>query len=242
MPAQVSVKLKRQRDPVRTAPVSVGRNKVAHNRRDDPVDNPSGKRVRPIANRLPSHADARTDDVGVFAKQGKGDGFFHRGDDLTPARPSMQTEEHDQRNLQSDARKHRTPADASGRQRTSRLIDRLDIAMKESGVSGPKLAAALGIKPQSFTNLRRKEHGGMRAELLAHAANVLHCDLHWLCTGEGGEFVPARDVRSRLAREVAAWLEEMSDDDRWRAYNLIIQIRRGYWPAFADDGTARSAT
>jgi hypothetical protein len=239
MPAQVSVKLKRQRD---AAPVSTGRNKVAHDRRDDAVDKPVGKIVRPVANRLPRDPDTRTDDVGVFAKQGKGDVFFHRGDDLTPERPSMQTGGHDQRNLQSDARKHRTPADASGRQRTSRLIDRLDIAMKESGVSGPKLAAALGIKPQSFTNLRRKPNGGMRAELLARAANVLRCDLHWLCTGEGGDFVPARDVRSRLAREVGAWLEEMSDDDRWRAYNLVIQIRRGYWPAFAGDAAARSET
>jgi hypothetical protein len=154
----------------------------------------------------------------------------------------MQTEGHAQRNLQSGAVKHRTPADVSGRQRTSRLIDRLDIAMKESGVSGPKLAAALGIKPQSFTNLRRKPNGGMRAELLARAAHTLRCDLHWLCTGEGGDYVQARDVRSRLAREVAAWLEEMSDDDRWRAYNLVIQIRRGYWPAFAGDASAHSET
>lgn len=242
MPAQVSVKLKRQRDPVRTAPVSVGRKKVAHHRRDDAVDKAVGKIVRPLPDGRPGTADPLADPIRGAAKQRESSRFFHEGDDLTPARPSMQTAGHDQRNLQSDARKHRTPADASGRQRTSRLIDRLDIAMKESGVSGPKLATALGIKPQSFTNLRRKPNGGMRAELLAHAANVLHCDLHWLCTGEGGDFVPARDVRSRLAREVAAWLEEMSDDDRWRAYNLIIQIRRGYWPAFADDGTARSAT
>lgn len=130
-----------------------------------------------------------------------------------------------------------TSADVRGRPpaSTNRVIDRLDIAMQRAGVSGGQLAHAIGIKPQNLTNLRRKASAeGMRAVHLAHAADFLHCDLRWLCTGEGGDYVAASGPGelSLLAREVAEWLDQMSDDDRWKAYAMVSQMRRGNWPIF----------
>ena len=107
--------------------------------------------------------------------------------------------------------------------------------MHEAKVSGPALAAHLGIKPQGLTNMRRKPNASMSAQLIAHAAAFLRCDLYWLCTGEGGEYVPRKD-HTRLAREVAEWLDEMSDDERWKAYGMVIQMRRGFWPTFTENG------
>lgn len=104
--------------------------------------------------------------------------------------------------------------------------------MKIAGVSGPKLAAAIGVKAQSFTNLRRKANGGMRAELLARAADVLRCDLRWLCTGEGGDYVGAKEGYTRMASEVAAWIDAMNENDRLKAYAICVQMNRGYWPTF----------
>ncbi len=106
--------------------------------------------------------------------------------------------------------------------------------MQEAKVSGPALAAHLGIKPQGLTNMRRKPNASMSAQLIAHAAAFLRCDLYWLCTGEGGDYVPHREF-DRLSREVAEWLDEMNSDDRWKAYAMVLQMRRGFWPTFTDD-------
>jgi hypothetical protein len=152
----------------------------------------------------------------------------------------MQTAGH----AESKPREKSTSADVRRRALTcaeTRVIDRLDKAMKEARVSGPTLATALGIKPQSFTNLRRKPVGGMRAELLAKASAVLQCDLYWLCTGEGGEYVHAHahassaEQTSLWARQVAEWIDSMSPDDRWRAYAIVSQMARGNWPSFDED-------
>lgn len=110
--------------------------------------------------------------------------------------------------------------------------------MREAQVSGPHLAAAIGIKPQGFTNMRRKPNASMAPELIAHAAVFLQCDLYWLCTGEGGDYVPHQNF-GKTARSVAKWIDEMTDDDRSKAYAFVNLMRQGQWPTFADDAPAR---
>jgi hypothetical protein len=79
----------------------------------------------------------------------------------------------------------------------------------------------------------------MRAVHLARAADFLHCDLHWLCTGDGGEYVSARGVGELtwLARQVAAMVDEMTPEDRDRFIVIAWQIQRGRWPTFDDERT-----
>lgn len=125
---------------------------------------------------------------------------------------------------------------------TSRVIDRLDMAMMQVGVNGAELAHALGIKPQNLTNMRRKSGGsdGMRVGLIARAADFLRCDLRWLCTGEGGDYVPAGGVGgelSWLAQEVGRWIDDMEAGDRDRFAAIAWQITRGRWPTFDDERT-----
>lgn len=113
--------------------------------------------------------------------------------------------------------------------------------MHEAKVSGPALAAHLGIKPQGLTNMRRKPNASMSALLIAHAAAFLRCDLYWLCTGEGGEYVAHKAYR-RASREAAEVLEGMSSDDAWKAYALVTQMARGFWPTFIDDDASPPAS
>ena len=112
--------------------------------------------------------------------------------------------------------------------------------MEKAGVSGGQLAHAIGIRPQNLTNLRRKPSSeGMRAIHLAHAADFLHCDLRWLCTGEGGTYVAAGGAGELtwLAREIAEWLDAMDQATRDRFYVMTSRIQKGQWPSFADELT-----
>jgi hypothetical protein len=115
-----------------------------------------------------------------------------------------------------------------------RLIDRIDIALKAAGSTRAILAENLGLTAQSFHRLARREGSTMRCENVARVARELHCDLYWLCTGEGGEYVPEshKHEHSLLARDVAGWLDAMPDHDRWRAFALVYQMTRGNWPEF----------
>jgi hypothetical protein len=209
-------------------------NKLANHRGDHPVGQTGGKLVRPLADRRTRAPDAGADSVGVGTEQSESSRFLHGADDLTTTKARKQTAGH------APKQPARSSTSADVRRRplasTDRVIDRLDKAMKVVGASGVQLAAAIGIKPQSLTNLRRKPKGGMRAELLAHAADFLRCDLRWLCTGEGGDYVPASDVRvDRLAREVAEVMTAMNHSDRWKAYGMFNLMRRGYWPVFEEE-------
>jgi hypothetical protein len=222
-------KLRRQRDPVGPTPAVVARDKVPNNRGHHAVGDAVGKVRRPVAHTLASATNARASSIGGAAQQRNSGGFSHGTDNLTPARAAKQTAGHEAGN---QARAARTPVNAGERPRTSRLIDRLDIAMQQARVSGPQLAAHLGIKPQSFTNLRRKANGGMRTELVAHAAEFLRCDLHWLSTGEGGDYVAAVDLRQRVASAFADMLLTFNYDQVLDAFVAVNTWRQGSWPTF----------
>jgi hypothetical protein len=124
---------------------------------------------------------------------------------------------------------------------TSRVIDRLDMAMLQVGVNGAELAHALGIKPQNLTNMRRKSGGsdGMRVGLIARAAEFLRCDLRWLCTGEGGDYVPAGGPGelSEFARDIAQWIDGLSPEKRAQFVMIAWDITRDRWPVVADEQT-----
>ena len=81
----------------------------------------------------------------------------------------------------------------------------------------------------------------MRAELLAYAADFLRCDLHWLCTGEGGEYVRATNPEfDRLAREIAEGVTRWEEGDRMKFYTIFNLVNRGVWPTFEGVEPARS--
>lgn len=233
MGTKVRVKLGRQGDPVGVRTAGVRGNKIPNDLRDDAVDKPGRKLRGPLANRRAGAANALPDAVGVAAEQGEGSRFLHGADDLTLSATTKQTSSRGARN---QSRAAETPVDAGRRQETSRLIDRLDKAMREAQVSGPRLAAELGIKPQSFTNLRRKANGGMRAELLAVAARYLRCDLHWLCTGEGGDYVPKLDLHQRIAEQYMALIlrQDLAGLQRFIAW--LPSLQQGFAPSWPIDG------
>lgn len=114
------------------------------------------------------------------------------------------------------------------------LIGRIDMALQKVGKTRSGLATEMGISPQSFTNLQRRPGSTMRPDNVAHIARILRCNLYWLCTGEGGEYVPevTEPEHSLLARDAAAWLDAMSDADRWKAFGMLYQMTRGHWPSF----------
>lgn len=115
-----------------------------------------------------------------------------------------------------------------------RLIDRIDIALKASGGTRATLADSLGMAANSFHRLGRRPGSTMRCENVARIARELGCDLYWLCTGEGGEYVPActKHEHSLLARDIAGWIDRMDDASRWRAFALVYQMTQGNWPVF----------
>ena len=70
------------------------------------------------------------------------------------------------------------------------LLERIDIAIDRAQSSRHALAEHLGISVQAISNLRRRPGSTLRPERVAYAARFLHCDVFWLCTGEGGDYVP----------------------------------------------------
>jgi hypothetical protein len=235
MSEHVGEKSRRKSDASRPAPapVAVARDKVADNGRDHSVADAGGKKGRPVANGLPGAADALADLVGGAAKQGKSGGFVHGADDLTRTDSGKQT------NAQALVNRTSKSTSADVRQRPpasneSRLIDRLDIAMRQAGVNGPALAEALGVSPQSLTNKRRKAtNAGMRPELLAQASMFLACDLHWLCTGEGGDYVPSQTMSARLTRSFFVLRAMLDPEQSWRLDVMFHRMIDGEpWPTF----------
>ena len=114
------------------------------------------------------------------------------------------------------------------------LIDRIDKALQVAGISRRHLADQAGLTRQAFRNLERREGSTMRPENVAHVAARLKCDLYWLCTGEGGEYIAERTQHehSMLARDIAGWVDAMTDEDRLRAFAMVYQMSCGRWPSF----------
>lgn len=114
------------------------------------------------------------------------------------------------------------------------LIERIDIALQHAGKSRAHLAQAIGLTPAAFTNLQRRPGSRMEPQNVARVARYLRADIYWMCTGEGGEYVPevSEPEFSLLARDAAAWLDAMSDDDRWKAFGMLNLMTRGHWPVF----------
>lgn len=65
------------------------------------------------------------------------------------------------------------------------LIDRIDLALQHARLSRTELAEGLGVSRQAISNLKRRPGSSLRIDHVAHAARMMHCDLYWLCTGEG---------------------------------------------------------
>lgn len=76
----------------------------------------------------------------------------------------------------------------------------------------------------------------MKLENVAHAARALKCDLYWLCTGEGGHYVPSKEEgHSFFASEVARLLDAMPPRERERAFVLVYSMSKGAWPELPPD-------
>ncbi len=65
------------------------------------------------------------------------------------------------------------------------LSDRLELAMKEAGVSQADLARACGVKPPSVSGWLSGKSKFLRGENLLAAARVLNVSQTWLATGQG---------------------------------------------------------
>lgn len=115
-------------------------------------------------------------------------------------------------------------------------IERIDIALSEAGKSRRELATELGLTRQSIYRLTRREGSSLTAEHLAKASKAMNCDLYWLCTGEGGRYVPAvlNTGFSSLATECARLMDQMDEKDKLRAFVLVYEGAKGNWPAVAN--------
>ncbi len=115
-------------------------------------------------------------------------------------------------------------------------IERIDIALSEAGKSRRELATELGLTRQSIYRLTRLKGSSLTAEHLAKASRAMRCDLYWLCTGEGGHYVPAPadTAFSALATECARLMDQMDDKDKLRAFMLVYEGSKGNWPTVAN--------
>lgn len=104
------------------------------------------------------------------------------------------------------------------------LLDRIDLALKQAGKSRSQLAEAICLTTQAISNLKRRPGSTLRPENVAKAARWLNCDLYWLCTGEGPDYVAAQRDYSFLACEVAAWMDSLPEAEQHRAFALIYQV------------------
>lgn len=123
-------------------------------------------------------------------------------------------------------------------------IERIDIALSKIGKSRHELANELGIARQAIYRLTRREGSSLTPENLAKASRALRCDLYWLCTGDGGHYVPAPPEPgfSFLATECARLMDQMSEADRDRAFVLVYEASKGHWPTMTNATVPCTAT
>ena len=127
------------------------------------------------------------------------------------------------------------------------LLERIDLALRQVGKSRGQLAEAIDLSTQAISNLKRRPGSTLRPENVAKAAKWMGCDLYWLCTGEGPEYVPAAKAYGFLACEVAAWMDSLPEAEQHRAFALIYQVfKEGHHvaappaPTEHSNGVARS--
>lgn len=112
------------------------------------------------------------------------------------------------------------------------LIERIEEALQRAGKSRTGLASAIGLSRQAFTKLGKSPLNSMKPENVARAARYLHADIYWLCTGEGGQYVPEASPQefSALTLECAQRLERLDVETRGYAYVVLALICRGERP------------
>lgn len=113
------------------------------------------------------------------------------------------------------------------------LLERIDEALMRVGKSRTSLAKAIGLTRQSFNKLGKSPlTNSMKPENVARAARYLQCDIYWLCTGEGGAYIPETTPHefSALTLEIAARLDRMDVETRGYAYVVLALISRGERP------------
>jgi hypothetical protein len=109
------------------------------------------------------------------------------------------------------------------------LLERIDLALQHARLSRTELADGIGVSRQAISNLKRKPGSSLRPEHVARAARFMHCDVYWLCTGEGGKYVPEQPF-SALALELAKLVDTMPEKARAQACMLLFMASKGHWP------------
>lgn len=109
-------------------------------------------------------------------------------------------------------------AHASTCEHMTTLLERLEIALSRAGETRTRLAEAIGVKRQSLY-----PEGSMAGDTLAKAAHFLRCDLYWLCTGEGGIYVP----ECSLAAKVASMVERMTPENQLKIFEMAVHLSPG---------------
>lgn len=108
------------------------------------------------------------------------------------------------------------------------LLERIDIALQHARKSRGDLAEFLGCSVQNISGLKRSPNRSLSADAIARAARFLDADIYWMCTGEGGKYVPCAEAqRSFVAAEVARWLDEMSEAERNKVFAIVYALRHG---------------
>lgn len=112
------------------------------------------------------------------------------------------------------------------------LIERIDIALTHAGKSRTNLAQAIGLSRQAIANLEKSPLKNLKPENVARAARYLGADVYWLCTGEGGHYVPEHRPAefSGLTLECARRLDGLEPEVRSYAYVVLTLICRGERP------------
>lgn len=113
---------------------------------------------------------------------------------------------------------------------TTTVLQRLDIALQQAHLSRHDLADAIGTSRQAIYALARREGATLKPAHMAKAARVLACDFYWLCTGEGGTYVPAAVSFSFLAQEAAKLIDKMGQKEQESAFAAIYRMSQGQWP------------
>lgn len=114
---------------------------------------------------------------------------------------------------------------------TTTVLQRLDIALEQARLSRHDLANAIGTSRQAIYGLARREGATMTPAHMAKAAKVLACDFYWLCTGEGGTYVPAAVSFSFLAQEAAKLIDKMDPEAQAQAFAAVYRMSQGQWPS-----------
>lgn len=114
---------------------------------------------------------------------------------------------------------------------TTTIRERIDIALSQAQLSKHGLADTIGVSRQAIYALSRRPKSTLSPEHLAKAARAMRCDLYWLCTGDGGQYVPAQtEPFSYIATEAAKLLDGMCDVERERAFVVVFRLAQGQWP------------